>query len=66
MRNFTFVERTEDKGVRMQVNASDNFATYILTSAGAHDMYRDYVQKYERVPSSKWYNRHFNFDKSTK
>ena len=58
-----FIEITSDKGIEYHSHASDNSATYILTSAYAHDMYYDFVQKYGRIPSSKWYHRHFNFER---
>ena len=56
-----FIEITSDKGIEYHSHASDNSATYILTSAYAHDLYDDYVDKYDRLPSSRWFNRHFNF-----
>ena len=56
-----FIEITSDKGIEYHSHASDNSATYILTSAYAHDLYDDYVDKYNRLPSSTWFNRHFKF-----
>lgn len=59
----TYKERTNDKGIAIHCNASDNQATYILTSAHARDLYREYLEKYDRIPTSGWYNRHFTFDR---
>lgn len=58
-----FKEITNDHGYEKHCNADDNFATYILTSAYAHDKYTDYVDRYQREPSAKWYNRHFQFER---
>ena len=41
--------------------ASDNMAEYQLTSAYAHDLHTEYIERYDREPSAAWYNRHFNF-----
>lgn len=60
-RKNIFIEKTDDNGVELHRLASDNKAEYVLKSAYAHDLYDDYVSKYERIPSSKWYNKHFNF-----
>lgn len=58
-----YKEKTADKGYPMRCCASDNFATYILTSARAHDMRAEYVRKYDRSPSASWYNRNFQFER---
>lgn len=58
---MTFKEITEDNGTSKICTASDNSATYILTSAMAKDKYSDYVERYDRLPSSRWYNKHFRF-----
>ena len=63
MRTNIYKEITSDKGSKWERYASDNFATYILTSAYAHDLYDDYVEKYGRFPSSQWYRRHFSFER---
>lgn len=60
---FTFKEVTRDHGYEKRVYASDNNAEYILTSAMAHDAYEDYVEKYNRKPSSRWYNKNFTFER---
>lgn len=57
-----YKEVTNDKGAAQRCSASDNMATYILTSAYAHDLRNDYLARYNRVPSSRWYNRHFTFE----
>ena len=62
MRTNIYKEVTKDRGYKKYCYASNNAATYILTSAYAHDMYSEFVQKYGRIPSSKWYHRHFNFE----
>lgn len=62
MKRFNiYVEETDDNGLPLHRLASDNKAEYVLKSAYAHDLYDDYVSKYKRIPSSKWYNKHFNF-----
>ena len=63
MKTHIYKEITSDKGSKWERYASDNFATYILTSAYAHDLYDDYVEKYGRFPSSQWYRRHFSFER---
>lgn len=56
-----YKENTNYHGYIKACTASDNAAEYQLTSAYAHDLYTDFVERYNRVPSSQWYNRHFNF-----
>lgn len=56
-----YKENTSDRGCIKTCTASDNFAEYQLTSAYAHDLYTDFVERYNRVPSSNWYNKHFSF-----
>lgn len=56
-----FIEKTNDKGSRKSCPSADNNAEYILTSAKAHDLHDGYLQRYNREPSARWYNRHFNF-----
>lgn len=63
MKTHTYKEVTNDNGYRSYCHASDNYATYILTSAHAHDMYHEFVDKYERIPSSQWYRKNFNFER---
>ncbi len=63
MKTRIYKEVTDDRGYQSHCHASDNFATYILTSASAHDMYDEFVDKYGRVPSSQWYRKHFNFER---
>lgn len=58
-----FKEITSDHGIKQRCFASDNKAEYILTSAMAHDMYTDYLEKYCTNPSSRWYNKHFRFER---
>ena len=43
--------------------ASDNQATYILSSALALDAHSEYVARYQRIPPAAWYNRHFSFER---
>lgn len=59
----TFREITNDHGYEKHVFASDNNAEYILTSAFAKDRYTMYVDRYDREPSSKWYNKYFRFER---
>lgn len=61
MKRTVFKEVTNDHGTPRKFYASDNNAEYIITSAYAHDLYTDYVDRYDRHPSAAWYNRHFNF-----
>lgn len=56
-------EITNDRGCMQCCGASDNFAEYQLTSAYAKDLRREYEERYNRQPSSAWYNRHFRFDR---
>lgn len=56
-------EITNDRGNVHFHGASDNFAVYLLTSAYAKDLWREYVVRYNRQPSSAWYNRHFRFNR---
>ena len=63
MRTNIYKEVTNDKGCKTYRYASNNAATYILTSAYAHDMYSEFVQKYDRIPSAQWYRRHFDFER---
>lgn len=57
----TYKEITNDNGYAKQCNASNNEATYIITSSLGHDLYNEFVQKHDRLPSSSWYNRNFRF-----
>ena len=63
MKTHIYKEITNDKGCNWERCASDNNATYILTSAYAHDMYSEFVDKYNRIPSSRWYRKNFNFER---
>ena len=63
MKTHIYKEVTNDRGYQLPCYASNNAATYILTSAYAHDMYSEFVKKYGRIPSSKWYRRHFDFER---
>lgn len=56
-----YKEKTSDNGYIRKCYASDNFAEYQLTSAYAHDLHSEYLERYNRIPSSRWYNRHFSF-----
>ena len=63
MKTHIYKEITSDKGCNWERYASNNSATYILTSSLAHDKYLSYVRKYGRIPSARWYHRHFNFER---
>ena len=63
MKRNIYKEVTSDNGNEWRCFASDNYATYILTSSHAHDLYIKYRQRYERIPSARWYNKHFNFER---
>lgn len=56
-----YKEVTNDNGVAHRCSASDNYATYILTSAYAHDLHNSYLDRYNRLPCARWFNRHFTF-----
>lgn len=58
---YIYKENTRDNGAILRCHASDNAAEYQLTSAYAHDLHSDYLERYSRQPSARWYNRHFNF-----
>ena len=62
MRTNIYKEVTNDRGYQTYCYASNNAATYILTSAYAHDMYSEFVDKYERIPSARWYRKDFDFE----
>ena len=64
MRINIYKEVTNDNGYKRPCYASDNYATYILTSAYAHDMYVEFVKRYGRIPSAQWYRKHFNFERA--
>jgi len=57
-----FIEITADKGYVKKVLARDNKAEYVLTSAGMHDLYTDYIDRYGKIPTAKWYHRHAKFE----
>ena len=63
MKTHIYKEVTNDRVYQLPCYASNNAATYILTSAYAHDMYHEFVGKYGRIPSSQWYRRHFDFER---
>lgn len=56
-----YIEITTDKGWKMKVNARDNKAVYVLTSAKMHDLYAEYQDRYGRIPTAAWYHRHAQF-----
>ena len=56
-----FIEDTSDRGWEKKVHASNNNATYILTSAQMHDLYQDYVDRYGKLPTAAWYHRYAQF-----
>lgn len=56
-----YKENTTDHGYIKKCSASNNLAEYQLTSARAHDLIFEYLEKYNRYPSSKWFNNHFSF-----
>ena len=58
----TFIEITSDKGYAKSVAASNNGAEYIIASAKMHDLYNDYVERYNRIPTAAWYRRHAQFE----
>ena len=63
MKAHMYKEVTNDNAYKSYCHASNNSATYILTSAYAHDMYSEYMDKYSRVPSAQWYRKNFNFER---
>ena len=63
MKTHIYKEVANDRGYKKYCYASNNSATYILTSSYAHDMYSEFVDKYGRIPSSQWYHRYFNFER---
>ena len=64
MRTNIYKEVTNDSGYKNYCYASNNAATYILTSAYAHDIDSEFVDKYNRIPSAQWYRKHFNFERA--
>lgn len=63
MRSHSYQEITSDKGCKWYCYASDNSATYILTSSLAHDRYLTFVSRFDRIPTAQWYRKHFNFER---
>ena len=63
MKTHIYKEVTNDRGYQLPCYASNNAATYILTSAYVHDMYSEFVDKHGRIPSSPWYRRYFDFER---
>lgn len=62
----TFREITIDNGATEMHYAANNSAIYELKSARAKDMYTEFVARYDRLPNSRWYNRHFDFKQISK
>lgn len=60
---MTFKEVTTDNGYAKKCYASDNQAEYIITSAMGHDLVFEFEEKFQRQPTSRWYNRHFRFER---
>ena len=58
-----YKEKTHDNGYTRKCYASDNFSEYQLTSAYAHDLYTDFLKRYSRLPSARWFNGHFRFER---
>lgn len=58
-----FKENTSDRGYEMHCYARNNNATYIITSARGHDKVNDYRDKYGDWPHSRWYHKHFSFQR---
>lgn len=58
-----YQEITNDRGYVLPCATSNNDATYYITSARGHDLVRDFEDKYHRVPTSRWFNKHFRFER---
>ena len=58
-----YQEITDDRGYTLPCGASDNRAIYWITSAMGHDLVREFEDRYHRVPTSRWFNRHFRFER---
>lgn len=61
MRNYVFHEVTSDRSHPRRCFSSSNSVEYVLYSSYAHDLRSAYVDKYYRLPSSRWYRKHFRF-----
>lgn len=57
----TYIEITTDNSWKLRVSARNNKAEYVLTSARMHDLYREYIYRYGKIPTAKWYHRHAQF-----
>lgn len=62
---WKFQEITSDHGCAQTCYASDNNATYIITSARGHEMITEYRDKYffqgRFWPTAAWYHKHFTW-----
>lgn len=56
-----FIEITADKGWELKVCSRNNNALYVLTSARMHDLYTEYIDRYNDLPTAAWYHRHAQF-----
>lgn len=56
-----YKEITEDRGYPVLASCSDIHPNFILTSSHAKDLYGDFKHRYDRLPHSSWFKRHFKF-----
>lgn len=61
MKSRVFYEVTTDRYYPENALSCSNSAVYVLYSMYAHDLYDDYLSKYNRHPSARWFRRHFRF-----
>ncbi|QXN75283.1 hypothetical protein [Microvirus mar59] len=60
MKQYVFIEETNDRRFYNARHASDNQSIYYLQSAYANDLYCEFVAKHQHLPHSSWYRRHFS------
>ncbi len=63
MKTRVYKEKTNDNGIEKVVYASNNYATYIVTSAIAKDLIFEFMERHGRYPSSSWLNGNIRFER---
>lgn len=61
--NRVYLEKTSDRGGEQRCGVSNNYCTYIITSARMKDLFFEYKKRFHRLPTSKWFRSHCNFER---